>query len=180
MFLESWESLLRVVFVGVSTYVALVVLLRISGKRTLSKMNMFDFIVTIALGSIFATIIISKDVTVARGIVGAMTLILSQYVVTSLSTRFSWFQNLVKGEPSLLYYDNRFLTKNMRKERVTKEEVYQAMRKSGLLTMEQTHAVVLETDGSFTAIPDSKEPPESLQSSSLQNLPLDLVEEDSQ
>jgi len=178
MFLEDWQSLLELVVVGVLTYMALVMLLRVSGKRTLSKMNMFDFIVTVALGSIFATIIVNEDISLMRGVVAAATLIFSQYVVTSLSTRFSWFQEIVKGEPTLLYYEDHFLTKNMLKERTTKEEIYQAMRKQGLLTMEQVYAVVLETDGTFTAIPTSKEPPQSLKTTSLQNLPVDLKLED--
>ncbi len=179
MFWENWQSLVNVAITGIFTYVALIAFLRVSGKRTLSKMNMFDFVVTIALGSIFATIIVSTEVTFGRGIVALLTLILSQYVLTSLSTRFNWFQDLVKGEPTLLYYNGRFLLNVMHAERVTREEVFQAMRKGGLLSLEQVSAVVLETDGSFTAIPATNQPMDtrSLTASSLQNLPLDGVDD---
>jgi uncharacterized membrane protein YcaP (DUF421 family) len=66
MFFDSWDGLLRVVVVGILAYTGLVLLLRISGKRTLSKMNAFDFVVTVALGSTLATILLSSDVAWPR------------------------------------------------------------------------------------------------------------------
>ena len=68
MFFTHWFDLARVLIVGVSAYAALVFLLRISGKRTLSKMNAFDLVVTVALGSTLATILLSKDVALAEGL----------------------------------------------------------------------------------------------------------------
>ena len=61
MFFDSWTSLLKIVIVGSLAYIALVALLRTSGKRTLAQMNAFDLIVTVALGSMLATVVISKD-----------------------------------------------------------------------------------------------------------------------
>jgi len=175
MFWESWESIVRIVIVAVLIYIALVAMLRVSGKRTLSKMNMFDFIITIALGSTFATIIVSEEVSFAEGLAAAGTLIFSQFVVTNLSTRSQWFRNLVKGEPALLYYNHQYMEKTMMKERVSKEEVHQAMRKSGLLKLDQVFAVVLETDGTMTAIPNTDQLPEAFRSTSLQSVPLEKV-----
>lgn len=176
MFLESLESLFSVAVVGIVTYIALIIMLRVSGKRTLSKMNMFDFITTVALGSIFGTVVVSNEVPPVRGVVAAGTLIIGQYVVTRLSTQSEWFRDLVKGQPTLLYYDGRYLTQQMHSSRVTKEDIYQAMRKFGLLEMQEAFAVVLETDGSITAIPATEGRPDSLRySSSLQNLSLDDV-----
>ena len=68
MFFHSWFDLLRVAVVGTLAYSALIVWLRISGKRSLSKWNAFDFIVTIALGSTLATAFLSKDVALAEGV----------------------------------------------------------------------------------------------------------------
>ncbi|MEO8649350.1 MAG: hypothetical protein ABI539_09315 [Acidobacteriota bacterium] len=62
MFFDDWSAIFRVLITGVSTYAALILLLRISVKLTLSKWTAFDFVVTVALGSIFATVILSKDV----------------------------------------------------------------------------------------------------------------------
>ncbi len=75
MFFQNWSGLLRTVVVGVLAYVALVALLRVSGKRTLSKMNAFDFVVMVALGSTLATILLSKNVALAEGVVAFAVLI---------------------------------------------------------------------------------------------------------
>ena len=61
----GWEPVLRTVVVGFASYAALIVVIRISGKRTLSKLNAFDLVVTVALGSTVATILLSKDVALA-------------------------------------------------------------------------------------------------------------------
>ena len=68
MFFDDWFGLLRILIVGILAYGALIVLLLASGKRTLSKWNSFDFVVTIALGSTLATVIMSKDVSFTEGI----------------------------------------------------------------------------------------------------------------
>ena len=85
MFFHDWASLGRIVLVGGLTYVALVLLLRISGKRTLSKMNAFDLVVTIAIGSTLATVLLSRDVALAEGVVAFAVLIGFQFVITWLS-----------------------------------------------------------------------------------------------
>ena len=103
MFFDSWFGLLRVGVVGSLAYLALIVLLRVSGKRTLSKMNAFDFVVTVALGSTLATVLLSKDVALVEGVVAFMLLIGTQYLITWLSVRSGVVRQLVKSEPSLIF-----------------------------------------------------------------------------
>ncbi len=99
---DGWEGLARTLVVGVLAYAALVICVRGSGKRTLSKMNAFDLIVTIALGSTLATILLSKDVALAEGILAFSLLIGLQFAVTWLSVRVRWIRRLVTGEPQML------------------------------------------------------------------------------
>jgi uncharacterized membrane protein YcaP (DUF421 family) len=155
MFFDSWSDISRTVVVGALAYVALVALLRVTGKRTLSKMNAFDLIVTVALGSTLATILLSEDVALAEGIVAFAVLIVLQFVVAALSVKWPAFQNLVKAQPALLYYDGQFLDGPMRAERVTREELIAAVRSQGILSMSDATAVVLETDGSFSVLQSS-------------------------
>ena len=75
MFFDNWSDLLRVVVVGTLAYASLVVLLRISGKRTLSKMNAFDLVVTVALGSTLATVLLTKDVALVEGMLAFALLV---------------------------------------------------------------------------------------------------------
>ena len=150
MLFKGWEVLGQTVIVGILAYAALIALLRISGKRTLSKMNAFDLIVTVALGSTFATILLSKDVALAQGIVAFIVLIGLQFSITWLSVRSPTIAGFVKSEPTLLLYQGEFLTKAMKKERVLDEEVQAALRRNGITTVGDVETVVLETDGSFS------------------------------
>jgi uncharacterized membrane protein YcaP (DUF421 family) len=153
MFFDSWAGLARTAIVGVVAYAALVVLLRVSGKRTLSKMNAFDLIVTVALGSTLATILLSRDVALAEGILALAVLIGLQYLIAALSVRSPAVSRLVKSEPRLLLYQGRFLHRAMRDERVVEAEVLAAIRQQGIAALPAVEAVVLETDGSMTVVP---------------------------
>lgn len=156
MLFSSWGALERVLVIGPLAYVSLL-LLRVSGKRLLSKMNAFDFVVTVALGSILATVLLSKSVTLAEGVLGFGVLVGLQFVITWLSVRSSTVNRLVKAEPALLCHQGSFLRGAMRRERVVEAEIRAAVRAQGIASMTQAEAVVLETDGSFTVLhaPDS-------------------------
>lgn len=154
MFFNDWHDILRVIIIGTLGYIALIALLRVSGKRTLSKMNMFDFVVTVALGSTFASLILSKNVALAEGVVALGLLILLQYVVAWLSVQSTRFRQMVKGEPTLLFYKGHYLHDSMRAERIAIEEIRFAARAQGLSDMREVAAIVLETDGTFSVVPD--------------------------
>ncbi len=152
MFFHNWTDLFRTVVVGICAYGALLFLVRISGKRTLSKMNAFDLIVTVALGSTLATILLSNDVALAEGVLALGLLIVLQFIITWLSVRSETVSRLVKAEPRLLFHKGKYLQSAMKAERVNKEELLQAMRSEGIGREEQVEAVVLETDGSFSIV----------------------------
>lgn len=155
MFFDDWFGLLRIFIIGVLAYAVIIVWLRLSGKRTLSKWNAFDFIVTVALGSTLATVITSKDVAFFEGILALGLLIGLQFVITFLTLRFARLKKIVKSEPSLLFDKGEFLTERMRRERVTESEIRAAIRGKGIAAVEEVEAVVLETDGSFSVIKKS-------------------------
>lgn len=152
MLFSGWDSLLRIVVVGVLAYITLIVFLRISGKRTLSKMNAFDLVVTVALGSTLATVLLAKDVALADGALGFALLIGLQYAVSWSSVRARWVRRVATGEPRLLLYRGSFLPAALLRSRVTEDEVRAAVRSVGLVSLDQVQAVVLETDGSFSVV----------------------------
>ena len=152
MFFGGWDNLLRTLVVGVLAYITLVVFLRISGKRTLSKMNAFDLVVTVALGSTLATVLLARDVALAEGVLAFALLISLQFAVTWSSVRASWVRRLATGEPLMLLYCGEFLSVALRQARVNEDEVRAAVRSAGIDSLKKVHAVVLETDGSFSVV----------------------------
>jgi uncharacterized membrane protein YcaP (DUF421 family) len=145
--------MLRVVVVGIAAYAILIFMLRISGKRTLSKMNAFDLVMTVALGSTLSTVLLNASVPLLEGILALALLVYLQFAITWLSVRSDRFQNLVKLEPTLLVHESRFLDATLRQQRVTREEIGAALRESGKTDISEVRSVVLETDGSMTVVP---------------------------
>jgi uncharacterized membrane protein YcaP (DUF421 family) len=152
MFFESWTRIWQTAITGIAAYIALVTFLRVSGKRTLSKMNAFDLVVTVALGSTLAAILTSPDTLLAEGLVALGILIGLQYAVAWSSLRFRWFEGMVKSTPTLLVYRGEIRDDAMRSQRVTRDEVLAALRNAGVSDLAQAGAVVLETDGSLSVI----------------------------
>ncbi len=149
---DGWAPVIRSLILGASVYVYLIVLLRISGKRSLSKMNAYDLVITIALGSMLSSIILTRDVSLVQGIFALTLLIAFQFLNSFLAVRLAWFNGLIKAQPTLLFFHGKFLKDNMRYERVTSEDVLAGIRQQGLTEMAQVSAVVLETDGSLSVM----------------------------
>lgn len=153
VFFDGWNDLLRVLVVGAFAYAWLILTLRVSGKRTLAKLNAFDLVVTVALGSTLATVLLSSDVSLAEGALGIVVLIALQLVVAWTSTRITWVRRLVKSEPTLLVRDGEMLHDRLARHRITPGEVRQALRSSGIGGLDAVAAVVLETDGTVSVVP---------------------------
>lgn len=152
MFFNSWSVLGRTLLVGVLAYLTVVLIVRVSGKRTLSKMNAFDLIVTVALGSTLASIVLSPDVSLAEGGLAFAVLAGMQFVISWSSVRCGWIRRLVTARPQLLFSEGRMMEEAMRRARVTVHEVYAAMRKAGHVSTGDVDAVVLETDGTLSVL----------------------------
>lgn len=152
MLFSDWTSLGRIVVVGTLAYAALVIFLRVSGKRTLSKLNAFDLVITVALGSTLSAVLLDKTISLSEGAVAFGLLILLQYILSAGSVRWERFEKGVKSEPTLLLHRGEFLSAAMRRERITRSELLAAVRASGAKDLEGTRAVVLENDGSLSVI----------------------------
>ncbi|WP_031529207.1 DUF421 domain-containing protein [Dyadobacter crusticola] len=156
IFFSSWESLMRTFIICILAYFSLVLMLRISGKRTLSQMKEFDFIVTVALGSTLATVLLNKDVALADGTLALALLIFLQYLLASASVRSKSFSRLISSEPTLVFFKGNFLNDALKKERVTEDEIRSVLRSQGVTSISGIEAVVMESNGKFTVVKDGK------------------------
>ena len=156
MWFDTWSDLLRVLLVGPAAYATLIVLLRLSGKRTLAKLNAFDLVVTVALGSTMATIFLSTDVSWSEGLVALAVLASLQFLVATYTARVPSGRFLVTAGPTTLLRDGELLAAVVRQQRLTEAEVLQAIRSSGAGDVASVAAVVLESDGTLSVIPGSQ------------------------
>lgn len=149
---DGWEKLGRSLILAVLAYAALVILLRVSGKRTLSKMNVFDFVFVVALGSTLATTILSPDVSLADGIAAFVALISLQILLSWLCTVSHTVDHFLNGEPTLLLHRGEILVDTAKRARVTREEIISAVRTAQLGSLDEIDSIVLETDGNFSIV----------------------------
>lgn len=152
MWFQGWSDLVRVLLVGSAAYLCLIALLRLSGKRTLAKLNAFDLVVTVALGSTLATILLSANVSWAEGTVALALLAGLQFVVALITSRLPRGRAMLIARPTLLLDHGRLLHDVLVRQRVSPADVRQAIRASGAGDLSQIGAVVLETDGSMSVI----------------------------
>lgn len=152
LFFNNWDSLLRTFLIAIMAYIALILMLRVSGKRTLSQMKEFDFIVTVALGSTLATVLLNKSVSLSDGVFALFLLIFLQYFLAWTSLRSKSFSKLISSEPTLIFYRGNFLWEALKQERVTEAEVRSILRSQGVTSISEVDAVVMESNGQFTVV----------------------------
>ncbi|MBL4877545.1 YetF domain-containing protein [uncultured Hyphomonas sp.] len=152
IYYDGWKDLVRIALAAPVIYFTIIAFIRLAGKRSTSQMNNFDWVVTVALGSIAGAGITSNSVTALEALFAILVLLGIQWALTFIIARNGGLEGLVKSSPRLLVYRGEYLEKNIRDERLTKSEVLAALRENGLTHVEAAEAVVLETDASFSVI----------------------------
>lgn len=152
MLFQNWSGIVRTIIVGSLAYATLVLFLRISGKRTLAKLNAFDLVVTVALGSTLSAIILQENIALAEGATALALLILLQFSVTFLSVRSTRFAKAIRSEPSLLLRDGELCKQAMKRERITVSEIHSAVRAAGGEDLGEVRLLILESDGTLSVV----------------------------
>jgi len=167
----SVDDVIRILSSAIIVYVLIIVYIRILGKRSTSELNNFDWIVTVSVGSIVASTIILEDISVTEGGLSVFILMLLQFIVTKLMYKSKSIREVIKSTPQLLLFEGEFIEGNMKKERILKPEVYAAIRQSGLKSVNQIYAIVLETNSKISVIPNENSEEIGFSLSDVQGLP---------
>lgn len=154
---ETWiattgTAALMVVLSALGIYAVLLLFTRMAGLRSFSKMSSFDFAITVAMGSLVATVALAKNPPLAQGVVGLATLFLIQFVVATLRNRSRAVQRLVDNEALLLMKGSEILRDNMKKARVTESDLKAKLRAANVIHPSQVRAVVMESTGDISVL----------------------------
>jgi uncharacterized membrane protein YcaP (DUF421 family) len=155
-FFRGWEPVARIIVVGGLAYVALVLLLRVSGKRTLTQMTGFDFIITVALGATFGRILTAQDVALVEAVAAFLLLATLQYAAARMELRSPHFGRFVTASPVLLFSEGTFHSEAMGRENFTGAELRAALRERGIGSFDMVEAIVLEPNGRLAVIEASQ------------------------
>ena len=139
---------------SVVVYVFLMIALRVAGRRELGQMTTFDLVLLLVLANAVQNSINAGDNSLGGGLVSAVTLLVVNFAVGEATYRWRWFERLVQGRPLPLVRNGKLIMRNMKRERVTLEELRSALRKQNIDGVTQCKHAVLESDGTLTAVRD--------------------------
>lgn len=151
VFFKDWISIGHVIIATIIAFITLFFFLRISGKRTLAKLNAFDFVVTVALGSTLSYMMLAM-VPLVEGALVLFLIIILQYIFARTARTSKKMERLINAVPSLIFYDGKFIEKTMAKEAITKAEIFSTIRNSGIDQIEEVKAIVMELNGQITVV----------------------------
>lgn len=159
-FSSTWQALGLVVASTVGIYLSLIVVTRFAGLRSFSKLSGFDFAITVAIGSVVASVLVAEDPPLAQGVMALVALYAIQIGVAALRNRSQAVAGWVDNEPLLVMDEERILDENLRKGHMTREDLYAKLREANVLRLEEVHAVVMESTGDVSVLHGEPEGPE--------------------
>jgi len=154
----SWNALGGICLSALGIYVAVILMTRICGKRSFSKMSSFDFAMTVAVGSIIATTVLSKSVSLMDGVVGLISVYLLQ-IGAALVRRNDSVKKIMDNTPLLLMDGSKILDENLKKGRVTKSDLRAKLREANVTELSEVKAVIFETTGDISVLHKSHQRP---------------------
>jgi len=146
----TWTAIAAIVISAIAVYLAVLVLTRLTGVRSLAKMSSFDFAATVAVGSTVASTALGSS-PLLNGVAALAMLYGLQYLIATLRRRHA-FRGALDNAPLLLMAGPEVLEGNLRHARVSREELWAQLRLSGVQRRDQVRAVVMETTGDMSVL----------------------------
>jgi uncharacterized membrane protein YcaP (DUF421 family) len=134
-------------------YLAVLVGLRLTGKRELGQLTPFDLVVILLVSNAVQNAMVGADTSVTGGVLAAGVLLGLNIVVATARERMPWLRRAVEGTPTLLIHDGQFVAAHLRREGLSEDDVLMAIREHGVSALSDVRQAVLETDGSISIVP---------------------------
>ena len=144
-----WSFMVRTLVV----YLALLIGLRLFGRRELGQMTPFDLVVILLIANALQNAMVGPDTSVAGGLASAFTLLGVNWVLTRLRVRLPWLRRAAEGEPILLVSGGQVLSQRLHHENIELADLEQAVREHGLADLSHVETATLEVDGTLSIIP---------------------------
>jgi uncharacterized membrane protein YcaP (DUF421 family) len=146
--LPAWEFVLR----GTIVYFAIMVLIRISGKRTVGEFTPFDLIVVLLIGEATQGALTAGDETVTGALIVCATMVGLNFLIAFASTRSKLVDRLIEGEPVVLIRNGRVFRQAMRRNHLPENDLDEALRRHGVANRSDVALAMLETDGDISVV----------------------------
>src|SRR5207237_2501417 len=146
----SWHTLLDVAIRTSVIYLALLVGLRVTGKRQLGQMSTFDFVLLLIIANAVQNAMVGPDTSLAGGLVAAAVLLAWHQGIDRLRRSSRHLGRLLGGTADLLVYHGRVFHQHLERENLTVDELRQALREHAVASLDVVHMAVREADGATT------------------------------
>jgi uncharacterized membrane protein YcaP (DUF421 family) len=146
--LPVMEKIIR----AAAVYVFLLLGLRLTGKRQMGQMSSFDLVVLLMLSNVLQNAMIGADNSVLGGCIGAATILALNDGVTRLLFSHQKMERWLQGAPTLLIHNGRVIEQNLRRELLTRDELMAALRRQGVLAVDDVRVALLEETGAITVV----------------------------
>lgn len=153
-------SVAEKVFRSAVIYLFLLAAFRFTGKRQVGQLTPFDLVVLLLISNVVQNAVIGNDNSVGGGMIGATTVLALNAVVVEVTYRSKRLRHWLESEPALLIHNGKILDANLRRERVTRDDLLGALRRSGVVEPGQVRYAVLEENGAISVVPRDRTHPE--------------------
>lgn len=134
-------------------YIVILAGLRLSGKREVGQMTVFDLVVLLLIANAVQNAMVGPDTSLTGGIIAAVVLLLINAAIARMSMNWPRLRHMVEGTPTLLVLHGEVVSDHMRKEGIDEETLETALREHGVEKMGDVEMAVLEIDGSISVVP---------------------------
>ena len=160
-------------------YLLLIAVIRLMGKRQIGQMEPSEFVVTMLVANLAAIPIQDGNVPLLIGAIPLLTILALELVLAAVSLRSIFFRRLLCGKPVILIENGKILQENLRKTRITLDELTGHLREKDVLDPQVVQFAILETNGNLSVFPYPKEKPASARDAGVQTrkqfLPVTVV-----
>lgn len=153
MFNISLLTFLEIILRTVLVYLVILVGLRLSGKREIGQMTVFDLVVLLLISNAVQNAMVGPDTSLTGGIVAAVVLLVLNLLISRLRMTSPRMRRLVEGTPTLLILHGQIIPEHMRREGIDEESLMAAVREHGVAEISGVEMGVLEIDGSISVVP---------------------------
>lgn len=148
----SWTAIAGVGLSALGIYVALIVLTRLGGLRSFSKMSSFDFAMTVAVGSVIASTVLTDSPPLLQAVAALTAIYVLQIGAAILRKKAGWFEHLVDNDPLVLMTRDGMIRANMRRAQVTENDIWAKLREANVIRIDEVRAVIMESTGDISVL----------------------------
>jgi uncharacterized membrane protein YcaP (DUF421 family) len=146
------NSYVHIIFCTIAVYFFLILAIRLFGKKELAQLSVFDLVFILLISNVVQNAMTGPDTTLSGGIVGAASLFVVNYLLKYLEFRFPIFGKAIQGEALILIFKGKMNNNNLRRAKISMDELMETIREHGVTTIAEVDLAVLEVDGNISVL----------------------------